>query len=64
MKHLPTLVAWSLAPLLFSTPAGAVTSVYNSVLSGTESVPVNVFPGGEIRGGEIRGDILAVSPRA
>jgi hypothetical protein len=42
MKRLPALAAWSLALLLVSTPAAAVTIVYNVALSGTESVPVNV----------------------
>ena len=42
MKHLFAIAASSLALLLKSTPAAAVTIVYNVTLSGTQSVPVNV----------------------
>jgi hypothetical protein len=44
MKPFTVLAACSLAALLVSTPAAAVTIVYNIALSGTESVPVNVTP--------------------
>jgi CHRD domain/PEP-CTERM motif len=44
MKPSTVLAAGSLAALLVSTPAAAVTIVYNIALSGTESVPVNVTP--------------------
>jgi len=42
MKHLFAIAASSLALLLTSTPAAAVTIVYNVTLSGTQSVPVSV----------------------
>lgn len=41
MKRLSALAASSLALLLVSTPAAAVTIVYNVTLSGLQSVPVN-----------------------
>jgi CHRD domain len=41
MNRLFAIAAGSLALLLTSTPAAAVTIVYNVSLSGTESVPVN-----------------------
>jgi len=42
MKRLFAIAAASLSLLLTSTPASAVIIVYSVVLSGTESVPVNV----------------------
>ncbi len=42
MKHLVAIAASSLALLVNSTPAAAVTIVYNVSLSGAQSVPVNV----------------------
>jgi len=42
MKRLFTIAAWSFALLLVSTPAAAVTIVYNVTLSGLQSVPINV----------------------
>jgi hypothetical protein len=42
MKRLFAIAASSLALLVLSTPAAALTIVYNVTLSGTESVPVNV----------------------
>ena len=42
MKRLPVFAAWSFALLLASTPAAAVTIVYNVTLSGSQAVPVNV----------------------
>ena len=42
MKRLSAIAAGSLALFLVSTPAAAVTIVYNVALSGLQSVPVNV----------------------